>query len=122
MRKLEGLRVFVVEDELLLALGLEDDLADAGCTVLGPFGTVAEALKASTQQRFDVATLDVNLNGEFVYPLADELLARGKPFLFLTGYGAADLPERFRALPRVSKPYDPVTLIRELGRTAGRPG
>ncbi len=118
MSQLAGLRIFIVEDEFLLALSLEEDLLAAGCTVLGPFPRLGLALDAARREAFDLAILDVNLNGEFVYPLADELLARGQPFLLLTGYGAADLPERLRTLPRVAKPYEPSALLREVARVA----
>jgi DNA-binding NtrC family response regulator len=117
----DGLRVLVVEDEVLLALALEDDLVSAGCTVIGPFRTLASATEACRRERFDLATLDVNLGGELVYPLADELVARRMPFVLITGYGSADLPERFRTLPRLTKPYDPVVLIREIRRAMARP-
>jgi DNA-binding response OmpR family regulator len=111
-------RVFVVEDEVLLALSLEDDLREAGFSMLGPYTTLANALLASRHESFDLALLDVNLHGEAVFPLADELLVRNIPVVLLTGYGAADLPERFRALPRLQKPYEPTLLVRELRRTA----
>jgi DNA-binding response OmpR family regulator len=115
---LGGLRVFVVEDEFLLSLSLEEDLAAVGCVVVGPFSTLAGALEASSTEQFDLAILDVNLNGEPIFPLADQLGQRGKPFILLTGYGAADLPERFATAPRVGKPYEPALLLRELRRTA----
>lgn len=118
--ELRGPRVFVVEDEFLLALSLEDDLRSASFSMLGPYSTLSSALLASRREQFDLALLDINLHGEAVFPLADELIARGVPFIFLTGYGAADLPERFRTLPRLQKPYEPSMLIRELHRTIAR--
>jgi two-component SAPR family response regulator len=115
-KPLRGLRVFVVEDEFLLSLVLEDDLASAGCSVVGPFNSLSSAFFASQSEAFDLAILDVNLNGEMVYPLADDLIERGMGFIFLTGYVANDLPERFRSSPRLPKPYDPAALIREILR------
>jgi len=117
---LTGLRVFIAEDEFLVAVMLEQDLRSLGCQVVGPFTSLALAIQASRREDFDVAVLDVNMNGEMVYPLADELLARGRPFLFLTGYGTANLPERYRASPRLSKPYDLTMLTREIRRMLGR--
>ncbi|MGH6924501.1 MAG: response regulator [Propylenella sp.] len=114
----EGLRVFVAEDEFLVALLLEDELRSVGYSVVGPFTTLSVAMQAAHGAEFDAAVLDVNLNGEMVYPLADQLLTARVPFLFLTGYGVANLPERFRASPRLAKPYDPATLIREIKRIA----
>ena len=113
---MKGLRVLIVEDEFLLAMSLEDDLVAAGCAPVGPFSSLASAIEAARREQFDLAILDVNLNGEPIYPLADELLSRRKPFVLVTGYGAANLPERFRDLPRLPKPYDLANLIREIGR------
>ncbi|MDK1387855.1 hypothetical protein ILFOPFJJ_05340 [Ensifer psoraleae] len=110
----EGCRVFVVEDEFLVALQIEDDLIAAGYVVVGPFTTLQGSIDASREQNFEIATLDLNLRGEFVYPLVDELLARGVPVLLLTGYTASDLPERFRALPRLAKPFNGPELIRQV--------
>jgi DNA-binding response OmpR family regulator len=115
--------VLVVEDEALLAMELEELLDGAGCTVVGPFSDVARALDAAHRERIDVALLDMNLNGEMVYPLADELTRKGVPFLFVTGYGALDVPERFRSITRVAKPIDPADLANELQRhSSGRAG
>jgi CheY-like chemotaxis protein len=117
-KPLEGVRVLVVEDEFLLAVLLQDDLHDLGCTTVGPYTDLARALDGAPKESFDIAILDINLNGKPVFPLADVLLAGGHPVMLLTGYGALDLPERFRACPRVSKPYDLGILTRELVRLA----
>jgi hypothetical protein len=61
-----------------------------------------------------VAILDINLNGDMVYPLADELSARGVPFIFLSGYISADLPDRFKKSPQITKPHDPEALINKI--------
>jgi len=111
-----AVRVLLAEDETLVAMLLEDDLRSAGYAVVGPFMSLAKAVQASRHERFDLAVLDVNLNGEMIYPLADELCARGIPFALLSGYGPTSLPERFRTLPRISKPYDPDALLREIKR------
>lgn len=116
------LRILVVEDEFLVATLLEDDLQQAGCVVVGPFANLASALRASRQARFDLAVLDVNLNGEMVYPLADELAERQIPFIFLSGYGLQSVPEKYRAAPRVAKPYDLATLMSNINRLAPRSG
>jgi DNA-binding response OmpR family regulator len=118
---LKGLRVFVVEDEFLISLSLQEDLADAGCIVVGPHSTLSMAIEASRTEAFDIAVLDVNLNGEPSYPLVDELRMRGIPFVLLTGYGAADLPERLGSAPRLPKPYDPAILLAVIERAAPRP-
>jgi len=113
---MKGLRVLIVEDEFLLALSLEDDLVSAGCVTIGPFANLADATEATRREDFDLAILDVNLNGEVIYPLADELQSRAKPFVLLTGYGAESLPPHFRHLPRLPKPYDFASLLKEIGR------
>jgi CheY-like chemotaxis protein len=104
---LQGRRILIVEDEFFIAVQIEDTLQSFGCETIGPFATPELALQASRRERFDVAVLDINLSGRMVYPVADELLTRSIPFMFLTGYSHADLPEAYRSLPRLNKPFDP---------------
>ena len=112
-----------MEDEFLLALDLEDELRAAGASVVGPFSDLARATQAARDESFDVALLDVNLNGVMVYPLADELVPRGVGVIFLTGYAALSLPDRFRSSPIIAKPYDSPALIAEIHKLiAGRRG
>jgi CheY-like chemotaxis protein len=115
-----GTRILVVEDESLLAMELEQLLQSEGYSIVGPFSNLARATESALRETIDLALLDTNLNGEMVYPLADNLSARGIPFISLTGYGASNLPERFRAAPRMAKPYDPASLTRELSRRTSR--
>lgn len=112
------MRVLVVEDQFLVAIQLEDDLKAAGFSVVGPFTDLESATQASRQEEFDVAVLDANLNGTMSFPLADELTARKIPFVLLTGYGAASLPERFRGGRRLTKPCDVAALLAEIRRAA----
>ena len=86
---LAGRRVMVVEDEVLVAMLIEDILADEQCVVLGPYGDLDEALRAGETEQMDMALLDMNLRGRLSLPLADLLARRGIPFLLLTGYGEA---------------------------------
>jgi DNA-binding response OmpR family regulator len=111
---LNGKTILLVEDEFLLALQLEELLQSRGGTVLGPFRKLDDAMHAAQREEFDFAILDVNLDGTMVYPLADDLAARGISFLFLSGYSLSNLPERFRAVTRLSKPCDPELLIATL--------
>ena len=113
---LEGKCILIVEDEALLALTLSDELNELGCATVGPFTTLGQALQAVRDLEFDAAIVDVNLGGQFVYPVADELLARGVPFVFLTGYARTTLPDRLQACPHLLKPYNPAILERELVR------
>jgi PAS domain S-box-containing protein len=112
--RLTGVRVLLVEDESVLAIQLEQVLNSLGSSVIGPFNNLTQALQAAQRETIDVAILDTNLNGEMVYPLAEELLARGVLVLFLTGYDASDLPERFRVIPRVAKPFAEIEIIKQI--------
>lgn len=101
-----GKKVFVVEDEFLVALGLEDNLRSLGCTVIGPAPDLASAMQTASRERMDAAILDVNLAGEAVYPAAAILAERGIPFLFCSGYtGSGRMPAEFAEVPRLPKPY-----------------
>ena len=104
---LQGLRVLVVEDETLVAMLLEDMLADHGCEVTATASRIAQALEliGDTNLAIDVAILDVNLAGESSFPLAEALTGRGVPFVFATGYGSGGLPDAWRDRPTLQKPF-----------------
>ncbi len=104
--QLAGLQILLVEDEFLVALEVEAALERMGCSIVGPFARLAKALQAAQSEQLDGAVLDINLNGEMVYPLAELLAGQRVPFVFITGYAAADLPERFRPFRRLPKPLD----------------
>lgn len=113
--ELAGLHILVVEDSPIVAAQIEDDLAEAGLTVIGPFANLAPAIEAATSRRIDAAVLDVNLYGDFVFPLAELLAARGVPFVLATGYGdPAVLPPSLRNRPKLLKPYDRHQLLRAI--------
>jgi PAS domain S-box-containing protein len=99
-------RVLLVEDETLVAMMIQDTLRDIGVDVIGPYSRVAEAMKAAKAGGYDVAVLDVNLDGEPVYELADLLAAHGVPFVFMTGYGRESIDARFADYPVIRKPVD----------------
>ena len=103
--ELTGRRVLVIEDEALIAMLLEDQLAELGCEIAGVAARFDDALEKATALAFDVAILDVNLSGKESFPIAEALRARGMPFVFATGYGATALPETLRSVPIVRKPY-----------------
>jgi CheY-like chemotaxis protein len=98
-------RVLIVEDEMMIRMLLEDMLGELGYTVAAEVGRIDEALGAIKTGDFDVAILDVNLNGENTAPVAEALAARGVPFVFATGYGEHGLPEAFRDRPTLKKPF-----------------
>ena len=116
MASLAGRRALVVEDETLVAMLVEDTLADAGVVVLGPVATVAEALAMLDGQRPDLAVLDLNLAGETSEPVADRLIQLEVPFVVASGYGAAGLPQRLAGIPVLAKPYAPEDLTAALSR------
>ena len=104
---LAGLRILIVEDEFLLAMELESLLERRGCLVLGPVSSVRQALTMLDGEEPDIALLDVNLKGERATPVAAALLARGVPFVLITGYSAPQLSEpELRAAPRIDKPVN----------------
>jgi DNA-binding response OmpR family regulator len=107
-------RVLIVEDEFLLGFSLLEDLTEAGAEVVGPVSTVDEALQIVASESFDLAVLDINVRGEMSFAVADELLARNVPLIFLTGYDADVIPDRLQWLPRLGKPYHPKELANAL--------
>jgi CheY-like chemotaxis protein len=107
-------RMLVVEDEILVAMMIEDALAIMGIEVAGVVGTLEEALKRAGEGGFDCALLDVHLRGRDIYPVADVLAEKGVPFIFATGYGQRMLPEKYRARPVLQKPFAGAELERVL--------
>jgi CheY-like chemotaxis protein len=109
--------ILVVEDEFFLAQELCQSLTEAGALVLGPARSVRDALAlldATTD--LDGAVLDINLNGEMVYPVAELLAKRGVPFVFATAYDSAVVPAPFGSVPHCQKPMDSVKVADALGK------
>ena len=98
-------RVLLVEDEYLIRMLLEDMLADLGYEIAAAVGTIAEASEFATNGEFNVAILDVNLDGQEIYPVAEILAKRGLPFIFVTGYGKGSLSEPYSGRPALQKPF-----------------
>jgi two-component SAPR family response regulator len=118
MDPLEGRRILIVEDEVLIALDLENILKQTGAEVIGPMATVSDALAClSDHAPVDGAVLDVNLGGEFVFPVADALMESRVPFLFLTGHSDDHLPARHHDRPVIRKPYLASHLLEALRTT-----
>ena len=113
-RSLANKRLLVVEDELLVGMLVKSMLDDLGAAVVGPCGRLADGLAAAKVERFDGAILDLNLAGEAADPLADLLLARGVPFVFITGYQRDSLDRRYANVPVLQKPIDSAALERVL--------
>jgi CheY-like chemotaxis protein len=104
--KWRGVRLLIVEDEYFLAQDLADHFQSLGVKVLGPAGTVADALDLLKSHEVEGAVLDVNLRGERVYPVADVLLQKDVPFVFASGYGGELEPDAYTDVPRCIKPVD----------------
>lgn len=109
---LNGRRVLVVEDESRIAMLVHDFLEDMGCEVVGVAARFEDGLRKATSLTFDVAVLDVNLNGRTSYPIAQVLMDRGCAFIFATGYDASHVPPALDGAPVLHKPF----MRRELER------
>lgn len=116
MNRLNGRRVLVVEDDAFMAHSLCLELQACGATTIGPASDVAAALDLVARSPvIDAALLDVNLGREFVYPVAEALVARDVPFIFATAQPVYDMPTMFWHLLRQEKPYDAHALAERIG-------
>jgi CheY-like chemotaxis protein len=109
-----GKRILVVDDEAMIRMLLVDMLSELGYTVAAEAARVEEALEAATTADFDIAILDVNLQGQTIGPVAEALAERGCPFVFATGYNEHGLPDGFRDRPMLRKPFQMDGLSRSL--------
>lgn len=115
-RDLAGKTLLVVEDDYMVASELALTLAQHGAEVVGPVGRIQEALALieSNEGRIGGAVLDINLQGERTFSIADALNARQVPYVFVTGYDDWSIPKAYAQAPRFDKPVDPESLIRVL--------
>src|ERR1700753_3523397 len=111
-----GTRGLIVEDEIVVALFMEDILTEFGYQVAGVVSRLDEAM--AREADFDLAVLDVHLNVKSVFDFADKLAGAGTPFAFATGYGERGIPERHRGRPVLQKPFSPDDLKRVLATIA----
>lgn len=119
---LQGLRVLLVEDEMLVCMDIQDKLEDFGIEVIGPAARVQEAMEILEFEQIDLVVLDVNLGRETSYPIAERLAARGIPFLLSTGY--AEVDPAYKDRPRLQKPFSEQQLaeaLRTLSEDMQRP-
>jgi CheY-like chemotaxis protein len=108
-------RILLVDDEALVALAAEDILISEGYSVVGPADRLETALRLAKSEVLDGAVLDINLAGDYVWPVADALFERGVPFVLLTGFGKGlDLPPSCRRTPLLTKPVKPPELAAAL--------
>jgi len=122
MPTLCGQKILLIEDEWLIADFISAMLEDMECTVSGPVATVVDALTAIAAGNIDCALLDANLNGECSAPIADALVAKGIPFIVVTGYGGLVLAtETMNIAPRLGKPFLEADLRRSLELALNKP-
>ncbi len=114
--KLTGIRILVVEDEFLVASLIQNILENAGCVVSGPVPRLAEAVDVAETDTCDAAVLDVNLAGKRVFPVAEILSRRHIPFIFVTGYGTASLPQEHHGRPTIRKPFRNEELVNAVSK------
>ena len=112
-------RILIVEDEIVVALFMEDILTEFGYEVAGVVSHLGEAMTREID--FDLAVLDVHLNGKSVFDFADRLAQNDTPFVFATGYGERGVPERFAGRPVLQKPFSPEDLRQALDRIVRMP-
>ena len=112
-------RILIVEDDYFIANDLASGFTAAGLRIVGPVPSLAKALAMVEAENLDGAVLDVNLNGEKVYEVADALIGREIPVVFVTGYDRPSLPSRYRDVPLCVKPVrgeKVIEALRRLGR------
>lgn len=121
---LAGRRVLVVEDEMMIAIVLEESLRLLGCIVIGPVSKLDDAVRLARTESLDAAVLDINIRGGQVFPAAEILMARGIPFALASGYSDWILPQSMQGKPRLTKPFTLRELeheVRRLCRSAAVP-
>jgi PAS domain S-box-containing protein len=110
--------ILLVEDEPLVSMMLADMLSDLGHTVDGPYSRISDAMRSARNGSLRAGVLDINVGGEPIYCLADELTRRNIPFVFVTGYSADSVDARFSHVPIVQKPVEQRILQAALSTTA----
>ena len=102
-----GRCLLLIEDEFFIAYDTAVSLQSKGAYVIGPVATIEEAMQTlNAASHIDGALLDLNLQGNMSYPVADALLKRGVPFVFTTGYDQGSIPTRYSSVKRCEKPLD----------------
>ena len=114
IRTLDGCTILIVEDEPLIGFGMADVIRTEGGEVIGPGVTCGQALRAMAGRRINAAILDIMLKGKMVFGLADALLGQRVPFVFVTGDVEHLVPERYKHVPIVLKPFVKHELISAL--------
>lgn len=113
-------RILIVEDEFLVAMLLEDLLLEMGYSAVTCIARLDKALQFVGKAPINIAILDVNLDGDRSYPVAEILRRRGIPFIFATGYGVDGVIGEFRNERVLQKPYDPEELKQAIDEALAR--
>ncbi|WP_294394663.1 response regulator [uncultured Sphingomonas sp.] len=111
--------MLIVEDDYFIASDLADGFAEAGFVIEGPVPSLAEALAVAERGQVGGALLDIDLNGEKVWEVADALIERGIPVVFVTGYDRESIPDRYLDVPLCLKPIDTAKVVDALARVTG---
>jgi len=109
-----GGSVFLVEDEVMIRMMVADMLEELGFSIAAEAGEINEAIRLAQSADFDIAILDVNVNGKMISPVAELITARNRPFIFATGYGSSGLPPEYRDRPALQKPFQIETLAKTI--------
>ena len=118
---LRGRCILIVEDDCVTAMDLAETLSAAGAQIVGPAGTIANALELlSRRPQLDIALLDIEVEGAFVFDVADELVKRAVPIVFTTGYERHEIPARFHAARHCEKPVGIAAIAHALSDELGR--
>ena len=104
-QELSNRKVLVVEDEMMIAMLIEDMLDEFGCKLVGPATNVPRALELIGKESIAVAVLDLNLDGKDTYAIADALQRKNVPFIFATGYGSTGLRQEYGNRTVLQKPF-----------------
>jgi CheY-like chemotaxis protein len=115
-----GRRVLIVEDEAMIAGLIETILSAAGWSVVGPVATLERALETIELERLDAALLDVRINGHDAFAVADVLMARRIPFIFVSGFTRKQMPPAYRHCAHIAKPFTPDAILALLEEVVGR--
>jgi two-component SAPR family response regulator len=116
-----GRRILIVEDDCITAMDLAETLSAAGAQVIGPAGTIGSAFDLLRRQpHLDIALLDVEVEGAYVFDVADELVKLEVPIVFTTGYERNEIPSRFHTVPHCEKPISISAITRALSNELTR--
>jgi len=116
---IESFRILLIEDEVVIAMTAEDMLEEIGCKVVAQAANFDDAMQCALAGDFDLALVDINLNGVMSLPVAKVLREAGKPFIFTTGYGNVGLETDFSDATVVTKPYTMRTLSQAIASVTG---